>query len=271
MNSKETVTLYVASDSLGETAEFVAKAVAVQFNSHIKGIKKFSFITDIEQIDEMMEEAKEENCVIAFTIVTKELSDHLITIAEKYNIKTVDIMKPIMDVIEEVTNTEPKQEVGLLRKLDKEYFQKVEAIEFAVKYDDGKDPRGVKQADLVLLGVSRTSKTPLSMYLAHRNLKVANIPIVPEVEPPKEIFQISNKKIIGLTTDPEKLNQIRQERLKALGLDENAGYANMNRILDELDYAEGIMKRVGCPVIDVSFRAVEETASIILEIIKGGN
>jgi regulator of PEP synthase PpsR (kinase-PPPase family) len=163
---------------------------------------------------------------------------------------------------------EPKNEPGLIRKLDEKYFKKVEAIEFAVKYDDGKDPRGLKKADIVLIGISRTSKTPLSMYLAHKNIKVANVPLVPEVPVPDEIFEVPPKKIIGLTTNPIKLNEIRQERLKALGLSNEANYASMERILEELDYAEGLMKRLGCPVIDVSTKAVEESANIIMDIMK---
>src|SRR5699024_2220953 len=141
-------------------------------------------------------------------------------------------------------------------------------IEFAVKYDDGRDPRGIRKADIVLLGISRTSKTPLSMYLANRNIKVANVPLVMEVEPPKEIFEIPSKKIIGLTNSPESLNQIRTERLRALGLGVGANYASLERILDELEYAESIMKRIGCPVIDVSNKAIEETTENIISLLK---
>lgn len=271
MKDQGSTKIFVVSDSLGDTAELVAKAAAVQFNSNTREIKKFPFIVDKEQIDEMIEEATQEKCVIAFTIVNSKLKEYLIENASQRNIPAVDIMGPLLHAIQEVTHKLPKGKAGLNRQLDEDYFKKIEAIEFAVKYDDGKDPRGVKKADVVLIGVSRTSKTPLSMYLAHRNLKVANMPIVPEVEPPKEIFEISPKKIIGLTTEPSALNKIRQERLKALGLDSSANYANMDRILSELEYAEKIMKKVGCPVINVSSRAVEETAAIIFKIIKGGH
>ena len=129
----------------------------------------------------------------------------------------------------------------------------------------------VSKADIVIIGVSRTSKTPLSMYLANKNLKVANIPLVPEVEPPKELYEISSKRVFGLTSSPHKLNVIRQERLKALGLSFEANYANMDRILQELEYAENIMKKIGCPIIDVTNKAIEETASIILKIMKEDN
>lgn len=177
-------------------------------------------------------------------------------------------MTPILKQIASKIGVKPRREPGIIRKLDESYFKRVEAIEFAVKYDDGKDPRGILQADIILLGISRTSKTPLSMYLANKNIKVANVPLVPEIPIPKEVFEINQKKIIGLTNTPEKLNQIRQERLKALGLSSNANYAKFDRILQELDYSDKIMKKVGCPVIDVSSKAIEETAGIIMDVMK---
>jgi len=158
-------------------------------------------------------------------------------------------------------------EPGLVHKLDEDYFKKVEAIEFAVKYDDGRDPRGISRADIILLGVSRTSKTPLSQYLALKRMKVANVPIVPEVDPPEELFTVDPAKCIGLKINPEKLNDIRKERLKALGLGDQAIYANIKRIHQELDFFDKIVKKINCQVIDVSNKAVEETANIILHSI----
>lgn len=175
-----------------------------------------------------------------------------------------------MNAFTKVYGKEPKYQPKLIRKLDEEYFKKIEAIEFAVKYDDGKDPRGVKWADIVLIGVSRTSKTPLAMYLAHHGFKVANVPIVPEVSPPEEIYQIPRNKCVGLTISPDKLNEVRRERLKSLGLNLETNYASLERIFNELDFADGIMKRIGCPIIDVSNKAVEETANLIIHILKGG-
>jgi regulator of PEP synthase PpsR (kinase-PPPase family) len=137
-----------------------------------------------------------------------------------------------------------------------------------VKYDDGRDATGVLLADIVLVGVSRTSKTPLSMYLAHRMLKVANVPLVPELQPPEQLFSVSSDKVIGLVIDPEKLNMIRKERLKSLGLADNALYAQIERIKKELEHAQKIMSRVGCKVIDVSNKAVEETAGVILNLFR---
>jgi regulator of PEP synthase PpsR (kinase-PPPase family) len=204
-------------------------------------------------------------------MVISSLRELIMEMAEEYGIESIDVMTPVVQSLKKVLRDEPKNEPGLIRKLDEKYFKRVEAIEFAVKYDDGKDPRGLKKADIVLIGVSRTSKTPLSMYLAHKNIKVANVPLVPEVPVSSELFEIPSKKIIGLTTNPIKLNEIRQERLKALGLKHEANYASMKRILEELDYAEKIMKKIGCPIIDVSSKAVEESANIILDIMKKHN
>jgi hypothetical protein len=204
--------------------------------------------------------------LIAYTLVLPELREALTREAEKYNIMTVDIMTPMLDALTRLNGRQPKLEPGLVRKMDQEYFRKVEAIEFAVKYDDGKDPRGIVRADLVVIGVSRTSKTPLCMYLAHKRIKAANVPLVPEVSPPEEIFSLPPHRLIGLTIRPSLLNEIRRERLKSLGLTSNADYASMERILKELEYAESVMRKAGCSVIDVSNKAVEETASRVLEI-----
>lgn len=153
--------------------------------------------------------------------------------------------------------------------MDEKYFGRIEAIEFAVKYDDGKDQHMLHEADLVLVGISRTSKTPLSIYIANKMyLKVLNIPLVPEVEPPKELFEIPKKKIIGLTNSIEMLNKIRTERVRCIGLKNGSNYSSLSRIIEELNYAEKIMKKLGCPIIDVSQKAIEETAQVILEIMK---
>lgn len=260
--------VYVVSDSVGETAEFVVKAVATQFNGGHVDIRRSSYVEDFEDIEDVILLAKKANSVIAYTIVVPTLKSYLDSRAQEEGILAVDLLGPLMNAFVSRFNKQPNHQPGLMRKLDEEYFRKIEAIEFAVKYDDGRDPRGITKADIVLVGVSRTSKTPLSMYLAHQRFKVANVPLVPEVPPPDELFQIPRKNCIGLIISPDKLNEIRTERLKALGLASQANYASFERILEELDHAEKIMKRVGCPIIDVSNKAVEETAGLILEVLK---
>ncbi|WP_338473221.1 pyruvate, water dikinase regulatory protein [Niallia sp. XMNu-256] len=266
MKSEEVV--YVVSDSVGETAEFVVKAVAAQFNGGTVGIHRYAFAEATEDIDEVINSAKDSNSIIAYTLAIPELKKYLDQRAAEEGIMAVDIMQPLIEVFMRKFNKQPNHQPKLLRQLDDEYFRRVEAVEFAVKYDDGRDPRGVTRADIVLIGVSRTSKTPLSMYLAHQGFKVANVPLVPEVSPPDELFQIPRNKCVGLIITPDKLNEIRRERLKALGLRSEANYASFERILEELDYAEKIMKRVGCPVINVANKAVEETAGLIIDILK---
>lgn len=266
MNQKEVV--YVVSDSVGETAEFVVKAVATQFNGGSVEIRRSSYVEEIEDIEDVIVLAKKSNSIIAYTLVVPSLKRYLDQRAEQEGIYAVDLLNPLMDAFTRKFNLKPNQKPGLMRKLDEDYFRKIEAIEFAVKYDDGRDPRGILRADIVLIGVSRTSKTPLSMYLAHQRYKVANVPLVPEVPPSDELFKVPRRNCVGLIISPDKLNEIRKERLKALGLASQAHYASYERILQELDYAEKIMKRVGCPIIDVSNKAVEETASLILDVLK---
>jgi regulator of PEP synthase PpsR (kinase-PPPase family) len=273
MDQQQNLTLpivYVVSDSVGETGEFVVRAAASQFEPGQVNIRRVPYIDDTGTIEETIQSAKEVGGTIAFTLVIPHLKEYMIRRVKEENVPYVDIMGPILDTLGQVFRHQPSGRPGLVHQLDEEYFRKVEAIEFAVKYDDARDPRGLLKADVVLVGVSRTSKTPLSMYLAHKKMKVANVPLVPEVTPPDELYLVPASRIIGLTISPDQLNGIRKERLKSLGLTSSANYANMERILQELEYAEGIMKRVGCPVIDVSNKAVEETAGLIIEIFRKG-
>lgn len=263
--------VYVLSDSIGETAELVIKAGLSQFGTGNYKIQRVPYVEDKATIDETLKVVKEDNGIIAFTLVEPALRIYLNERAKALSIEAIDIMGPMMESLERAFKHEPRLEPGLVYKLDQDYFKRIEAIEFAVKYDDGRDPRGISRADIVLVGVSRTSKTPLSQYLAHKRLKVANVPLVPEVDPPEELFQIDKNKCIGLAISPEKLNDIRKERLKALGLGDHATYATLKRIEEELTFFNDVIDRIGCQVIDVSNKAVEETANIILQLYKENN
>lgn len=257
--------IYVISDAIGETAEFVSRAAAAQFNGIKTKIRRVPYVQDETHIDEILEEAAEEQAILVYTLVLTNLRNYIEKRAKEKNLTTIDILSPLITALGIKTGLEPKNIPNITHRLDEQYFRKVEAVEFAVKYDDGKDPRGMLFADVVLIGVSRTSKTPLSMYLAHKGIKTANIPLVPEVLPPRELFQVPRRKVFGLIISPEKLNQIRSERLITLGLGPSADYANLNRILEELEYAKQIMKKIGCTIIDTTNKAVEETASVIMQ------
>jgi len=262
--------VYILSDSIGDTAEFVVKAVASQFNSGNVEMRRVPFVEDKNQISAVFKEAAECNAIIAYTLVVPELRRAMEEEALKHNVCIADILGSLMGAFSQVTCRDPHVEPGRVRRLDQDYFRRVAAVEFAVKHDDGKDPRGLVKADVVLVGISRTSKTPLSMYLAHHGIMVANLPLVPEVKPPEELFWISPEKIIGLVINPNQLREIRQERLKALGLDNDANYVAVERIEEELNYARRVMKKIGCTVFDVSNKAVEEVANRIIQQIKGG-
>ena len=257
---------FIVSDSVGETAELVAKAAASQFRQDLETVsmKRFSHIEDDSQLAEIAWLAQQQQAIIVYTLVRSDMRIALTSYCQKYNVECVDLLGPIVHSIENTIQEKPLEEPGLVRQLDEDYFKKIEAIEFAVKYDDGRDPRGVLNADIVLVGISRTSKTPLSQYLAHQRFKVANVPLVPEVEPPAELYTIDPSKCFGLVISPEVLNSIRKERLIALGLKDDASYAKVDRIEQEIEHFNKVIEKIGCTVIDVSNRAVEETANVIL-------
>ncbi|MBX5466788.1 MAG: kinase/pyrophosphorylase [Firmicutes bacterium] len=265
-------TVFVVSDSLGETAERVAAGALVQFEDRAEiRLERVTHVSSAEGLDQVVERAaRHRPAVIVFTLVRPEWRRYLQEAAARQKIAAVDILGPMLDSLEAALGVAPRLVPGLTHRLDREYFARVEAIEFAVKYDDGRDPRAIRQADLILLGVSRTSKTPVSLYLANHRLKVANIPLVPEVPVPPELFVLGRDKTVGLTIEPELLVEIRRQRLKSLGLEANAQYATLERILVELDYAWDIYAQLKCPVVDVSNHAVEETANRVLEIMRQG-
>lgn len=256
--------IYVCSDSVGETAEAVVQATIRQFDAEHVIIKRIGSIQNEEEIHTIIEEAVKTSGMVAYTLVQPELREMMKEEAIRRDVGAVDIMGPMMQVFMDTFHDLPNRRPGLLHQMDEAYFRRVEAVEFAVKFDDGKDARGLMQADLVLIGVSRTSKTPLSIFLAHKGIKVANLPIVPEVKPPAELFNMPGKRIVGLTMDAEHILNIRLERLKAMGLPHNSKYASLQRIVEELEYGESLMKQVGCRVINVTNKAIEETAGIIM-------
>ncbi|OUM99437.1 MAG: phosphoenolpyruvate synthase regulatory protein [Paenibacillaceae bacterium ZCTH02-B3] len=261
------VTVHVVSDAAGETGEHAVRAAAAQFPGGAVAIRRSGFVQNREAIDRVLEEAQGGRSVIVYTLVVPELKNYLVRRARRLGIPVIDLLGPLLETLEQ-TLGKSRNEPGLLRALNAEYFRKVEAIEFAVRYDDARDPSGILKADIVLIGVSRTSKTPLSMVLANKMFKVANVPLVPELEPPPELFAVPSRNVVGLTIRPEALNAIRKERLKALGLPDDAAYAKPERIEQELEYAHKIMKKIGCVVIDVSNRAVEESASVIADLFR---
>ncbi|MEW6724509.1 MAG: pyruvate, water dikinase regulatory protein [Bacillota bacterium] len=269
MSLDKRTAIFVVSDSIGETAELVTRAAASQFDSGQMLIQRFPHIDKEEAVREVVRSAAAQTpSMIVFTLVYPDLRELLCREAAAVGVPAIDLLGPLMNHLSQLTGRSPRLQPGLVHQLDEEYYRRIEAVEFAVKYDDGKDARGLVKADVVVIGVSRTSKTPVCMYLAHKRVKAANVPLIPEIPPPRELFQLPPERVVGLTIDTYMLNQIRRERLKVLGLGDEADYANTQRIEAELRYAREVMNRIGCKVIDVSNKAIEETANQVLEIIR---
>lgn len=268
--SIEKLTVHIFSDSFGESGEQMLRCALSQFDIDKYNIIRHSRISTVEALEKELKKIKDyANTFILFTLVNVDVVARMKEFCSENNIKYSDLLNPLLSALQSQIGEEPKRKSGAYRIMDEKYFGRIEAIEFAVKFDDGKDPHMLHDADLILVGISRTSKTPLSIYIANKMyLKVLNIPLVPEVKPPKELFEIPKKKIIGLTNSVEMLNKIRTERVRCIGLRNGSSYSSLSRIIEELNYADYIMKKLGCPIIDVSQKAIEETAQVILEIMK---
>ncbi|OJG87852.1 hypothetical protein RV16_GL000577 [Enterococcus saccharolyticus] len=258
------LTFFVISDSAGETASKLAQATMAQYPSVKFEMFRRTFVTTKSALLKTLADAKKHNAVILHTLINEELIDLTHDFCEESGLYHFDVLTPPVAEVERRTGVAPTREPGALHHLNKNYFKRIKAMEFAVKYDDGKDPRGFLEADVVLLGVSRTSKTPLSLFLANKNLKVANLPLVPQAHIPKQLWEIDPKKIVGLTNDPDVLNGIRKKRMIAYGLNPDTAYSDIEKIKEELDFANDLYHKLGCEIINVATLSIEETASIIL-------
>ena len=260
------LTIYAVSDSIGETANQVAVAVASQFKKDVE-VKRIPYINTLEDVDDLLKTVeKSEHAMIISTIITVNVREYLTEKAIYKNIFVNNVLGPVINVASTILNVLPEYNPGAMRSTDEEYFKRIEAMEFAMQYDDSKDYRGLKNADVVLIGLSRTSKTPLCMYLANKGIKAINIPLVPEVGVPDELYEIDRKKVFGLVINPMQLIEIRKKRLdKFQRIPTDIEYAGDARVLEELEFADKIMRKVGCKKIDVTQRAIEDTALIIIE------
>ena len=259
--------VFIVSDSLGETAELVTKAALSQFGDAPISMHRFPMITSASDVDAIVLAATEHPTLIVYTLIVPDVRQAMDALTEKRGIIAIDVMGPMMSGFIQLLGQPPKLRPGLIHQMDAAYFRRIECVEFAVKYDDARDPKGFLLADIVLLGVSRCSKTPVSMYLAHRRYRVANLPLVPEVPLPKEIFQVPRHHMVGFRIDPRTLTDIRIERMRTMGLRRDANYADPGRILGELEWADQVYRKLGCAVIDVTNKAIEETAVRVLEIV----
>ena len=259
----------VLSDSTGETAEKVVRAAMLQFPHSGAQLRLHTRVRTKEAARPILERAAREGALVVFTVVSPELREYIHAASYELRVEALDLIGSLIGKLTVYLDRQPINTPSGMLPLSDEYFRRIEAVEFTVKSDDGKEPRNFKKADLVLVGVSRTSKTPLSTLLAQRGLKVANLPIVLGVPPPPELEEANQERIVGLTIGLEPLVEIRKARLKQLGMSVDANYGLKDQVKAELQYAQDIfVQHAGWPVIDVTGRAIEETAVIILESLK---
>ncbi|MCB0411468.1 MAG: kinase/pyrophosphorylase [Bdellovibrionales bacterium] len=265
----ESSIIYILSDGTGETASTMVRAALVQYSDKDLQIVRCKNVRTEDQIVNLLEDIYQKKGLVVHTMVSASMRQFVLRKASEKGIPVVDLMGPLLTSLNSyfgVNDNNPQ--VGLLRSTDEKYFKRIEAIEFTVKHDDGKYMENLDQAEIILVGISRTSKTPLSIFLSHKGWKVANVPLVINTPLPESLFQADQRKIVGLTIDPNSLGKIRRKRLEKFGQDPGGDYASRAHILKEIDYASAIFKKnKKWPVFDVTDRALEETAAEIIRVV----
>lgn len=268
MENTPIINVYVISDSVGGTANSLGKAAMAQFPDAEIKLHGFPFIRGEDTLISILEKAQRDNAIVIHTLVSNNLSEVAQKFCHENQVFCMDLLNPVIQELQNRSGLEALHKPGALHEMDETYFDRIKAIEFAVTYDDGRDPKGFLEADIVILGISRTSKTPLSMFLANLNYKVANLPLLPEAHVPDLLWQVDSKKIVGLTNSLEMLNSIRKERMISYGLDPETPYSNKDRIIREIEYADKLYNKLNCLVINVEKKSIEETAAIIVSTLQ---
>lgn len=269
--SSDPIEIHVIADSTGDTAARVARAAQAQFESHPSTILRHPRITTsagMRRAFELIDRSRRPGVAVFSTLVDDGLRALVTELCEQMQIPHYDLLGPALAVLEEASGDRAERVVARPVGIDPDYFKRIAAMEFAVKHDDGQHTEGLPAADIVLTGVSRTGKTPLSMYLGYLGYKTANVPLVAGIKPPSQLFTIDRWKIVALTIDPQRLATIRGRRVKAIGSTGGQdGYAALTKIYDELDEAATIHRRLGAPVIDTTALALEEAAGRVIDLV----
>jgi regulator of PEP synthase PpsR (kinase-PPPase family) len=258
--------VFIVSDATGSTCELVVNAALTQFKTSRAVLHRVRQVRDVDQVSEVIRDAQKVQGIVVYTLVVPELRKAILTGGRHHAVPTIDILGPVLSRLTDLLELSPMAKPGLFKGLDQDYFERIEAMNFAIKHDDGLRPGELPQADLVLVGVSRTSKTPISIYLSYRGFKVANVPIVLDTMPPKQLFEIEPYKVIGLTIRPERLQLLRKARAEGYGMD-LPSYTNMRVIRKELHQSMDIFQEQGWQTFDVTLRSIEEAATVIMELL----
>jgi regulator of PEP synthase PpsR (kinase-PPPase family) len=259
--AKVPVELHVVSDATGETAARLVMALEGQFPDQVFEEIRHPRVESVVDLQLAVDRMKGRPAVVVYTLVDPTMRDEMRRLCRSAKLHYCDLLGHPIDAIARVSGMAAKMKPGARPPLNEQYFKRVSAIEFAVKFDDGVGA-GLQEADIVLVGVSRTSKTPLSIYLGYLGFKTANVPIVQGIEPPADLFAVAPEKVVGLTIEPTRLAEIRSERVKIMR--GSRRYAELNAVYEELDYAASIHRRLGCPVLEVTEASIEETAHRIV-------
>lgn len=261
--------IIIISDGTGETATAISRAVMAQFKEREVFFTRYKNIRTTEQIDAIFNEAAIHHDLIIHTIVSGKLREYIAELSRSTHVRTLDLIGPALTTFSNYFNQEPMSEPGLLHAVNDEYYRRVEAMEFTLNHDDGRNLNSLHLADVILIGVSRTSKTPLSVYLSQHGIKVVNIPMIKDQPLPVELFEVDQRKIFALTIDPESLREIRRNRLQRLGAEKHQGdYAEQQKIVEEVEWANNLFKEnKRWPVLNVTDKALEETAADIMKLL----
>lgn len=259
--------IYAISDGTGKTAEGVVRAALTQFDESQTRILRLGGVRTIQQIQDIIAEARYTSGFVVHTLVSSDLRRAILTEGRAANVTTIDLMGPMLARLAELFATPPRSEPGLFQPFDAAYQLRIDAIDFTVRHDDGRNINDLAQADIVLVGVSRTSKTPLSIFLAYRGWKVANLPIMLGVAPPENLFKLPRRRVVGLIVRPERLAELRRTRISRMG-SIATGYADLDHVRQEVTYAyELFERRRDWPLVDVTTKPIEEAAAEVVSLV----
>jgi len=262
--------IHLVSDSTGETLNAMARAVCARFTDILPIEHIYALVRSTRQLDRALEEIAGAPGVVMHTIIDPNLRSALEEGCRRLEMPCIAALDPVVSAMSRYLGARISTRVGAQHALNNDYFDRIEALDYAIAHDDGQGGQDLTQADVILVGVSRTSKTPTCIYLAHRGVRAANVPLVPGRPPPTELFELKNTLIVGLMTSPDRLIQIRRNRLLSLKENRESDYIDTDSVRSEIIAARRLFEKMGWPIIDVTRRSVEETAAAIINLLSGG-
>jgi regulator of PEP synthase PpsR (kinase-PPPase family) len=256
--------IFVVSGGMGISGEQLTRTALAQFQQADLPVVIVPHVDRAGQFEEVVAQAAASGGLIVHTLVNTEMRNALLNLAHEHNVVTVDLIGPLLLQLARLLGQMPVGQPGLYHQLREDYFKRVEAIEFTVAHDDGKKPHELRLADVVLVGVSRVGKTPLSVYLSTRGWKVANVPLIREVSPPDDLFQVDPRRVVGLVIEPDELAAFRRRRQHRLGMGPGSAYADLGELRDEVKLARELCARAGFAIVDITDKPIEESADEVI-------